>query len=219
MPTRVLIADDEALMRHALAVFVRNADDMEVVGEASDGASAVHLCTELRPDAVLMDMQMPGMDGVEATSRIHAAFPHVRVIAVTTFSSIGYVVPALRAGASGYLVKDTDPAELVQAIRDVMDGSCVISPSVTHELIASLREGAPAAPVEELAEHEVLSDRELEVVKLLGRGMSNAEIAAELHLAEATVKTHLGHVMAKWGARDRVQTLIRAARANIVQLT
>ncbi|MEI3867525.1 response regulator transcription factor [Microbacterium sp. CCNWLW134] len=216
---RVIIVDDEALMRHALAVFVRSAPDMEVVGEAADGAAAVHLCAELRPDAVLMDMQMPGVDGVEATRRIHEAFPEIRVIAVTTFSSVRYVVPALRAGASAYLVKDTDPDELVAAIRDVVDGSVVISPSVTTELISSIRDGAGPTTVESLADHEQLSDRERDVVVLLGRGMSNAEIAAELHLSEATVKTHLGNVMAKWGVRDRVQTLIRAARADIVRLT
>lgn len=206
-------------MRHALTVFIRSAPDMEVVGEAADGASAVHVASELHPDIILMDMQMPGMDGIEATRRITDALPDVRVIAVTTFGSAQYVVPALRAGAAGYLVKDTDPPQLVAAVREVLDGSVVISPSVTTALIAAIRDGAQPTTVDALDAHETLSERELHVVQLLGRGMSNAEIAAELHLSEATVKTHLSHVMSKWGVRDRVQTLIRAARADIVRLT
>ena len=217
MSTRVLIADDEALMRTALKIFIESADDMEVVGEASDGVAAVHLATELQPDVVLMDMQMPRMDGVEATKAVLAASPRTRVIAVTTFSSTSYVVPALRAGATAYLVKDTEPSALVAAVREALDGTCVLSPSVTSELVASIRETPePSRPVK-LSAVETLSERELDVVRLLGQGLSNSEIAAELHLSEATVKTHLGNVMAKWGVRDRVQTLIHAARAGIVR--
>jgi len=217
MPIRVLIADDEALMRKALNVFVGSAPDMEVVGEAADGVAAVHLAAELQPDVVLMDIQMPRLDGVEATKGVLAASPRTRVVAVTTFSSKRYVVPALRAGASAYLVKDTEPAALVAAIRDALDGTCTLSPSVTEELVESVREAPePSQPV---AIHplETLSERELDVVRLLGHGLSNAEIAGELHLSEATVKTHLGNVMAKWGVRDRVQTLIHAARTGIVR--
>jgi len=217
MPTRVLIADDEALMRKALKVFVDAAPDMEVVGEAADGIAAVHLASELQPDVVLMDIQMPRMDGVEATKGVIAASPRTRVVAVTTFSSQRYVVPALRAGASAYLVKDTEPAALVAAIRDALDGTCTLSPQVTAELVSSLRESPePPVPVD-LPEHERLSERELDVVRLLGQGLSNAEIAKELHLSEATVKTHLSNVMTKWGVRDRVQVLVRAARSGIVR--
>lgn len=217
MSTRVLIADDEALMRTALKIFIDAADDMEVVGEASDGVAAVHLANELQPDVVLMDMQMPRMDGIEATKGVLAASPRTRVIAVTTFSSTSYVVPALRAGATAYLVKDTEPAALVAAVREALDGTCVLSPSVTSELVSSIRETPePPRPVK-LKSVEALSERELDVVRLLGQGLSNAEIAADLHLSEATVKTHLGNVMAKWGVRDRVQTLIHAARAGVIR--
>ncbi|MDQ2624290.1 MAG: response regulator transcription factor [Actinomycetota bacterium] len=217
MAIRVLIADDEALMRKALNVFVSAAPDMEVVGESADGVAAVHLAAELQPDVVLMDIQMPRLDGVEATKGVIAASPRTRVIAVTTFSSQRYVVPALRAGASAYLVKDTEPAALVAAIRDALDGTCTLSPSVTEELVASVRETPEPTRAIELPEHEALSERELDVVRLLGQGLSNSEIAGSLHVSEATVKTHLGNVMAKWGVRDRVQTLVHAARAGIIR--
>jgi len=217
MSTRVLIADDEALMRRALNVFVSAAPDMEVVGEAADGVAAVHLASELRPDVVLMDIQMPRLDGIEATREVIAASPRTRVVAVTTFSSQRYVVPALRAGASAYLVKDTEPEDLVTAIRDALEGTCTLSPSVTEELVASVREAPSSTAAADVPEHESLSERELDVVRLLGRGLSNAEIAKELHVSEATVKTHLSNVMAKWGVRDRVQTLVHAARAGIIR--
>ncbi len=217
MPIRVLIADDEALMRNALKFFVSSAPDMEVVGEAADGLAAVHLASELQPDAVLMDMQMPRMDGVEATRAVLEASPRTRVIAVTTFSSKRYVIPALRAGASAYLVKDTEPAELVASIREAIDGTCVLSPAVTGALVSAVRESPEPAKTVSLSPFEALSERELDVVRLLGGGLSNSEIAGELHLSEATVKTHLGNVMAKWGVRDRVQTLIHAARAGVIR--
>lgn len=217
MSIRVLIADDEALMRTALKIFVNSADDMEVVGEAADGVAAVHLASELQPDVVLMDMQMPRMDGVEATRGVLAASPRTRVVAVTTFSSKNHVVPALRAGATAYLVKDTEPEQLVAAVREVVEGTYVLSPSVTGELVSSIRETPEPPQFVKLSAVEELSGRELDVVRMLAQGLSNSEIAKELHLSEATVKTHLGNVMAKWGVRDRVQTLIHAARAGIVR--
>lgn len=216
---RVLIADDEALIRHALRVFIDAAPDIEVVGEASDGADAVSAARRLEPDVVVMDMQMSGMNGVEATAAIVAERPATRVLAITTFASDRFLLPVLRVGASAYLVKDTEPEELVSAIREVHDGSCVISPQVTRDLVDSVRTGAAPAGPDPLTDAESLTERELEVITLLGQGKSNAEIAGVMHVSEATVKTHLGHVMTKWGVRDRVQTLIRAVRADLIRLS
>ncbi|NOJ58885.1 response regulator transcription factor [Arthrobacter sp. 260] len=218
---RVLVVDDQPLMGRALKMFVNAASGMTTVGEATDGNIAVQQCAALKPDVVLMDMQMPVMNGVEATRKIIETCPGVRVIAVTTFSSERYLVPALRAGASGYLVKDAEPEEIIDAIRAVHDGGCVLSRNVTEALISSIRE-APEIP-EELppsspASVEALTPRETKIVQLLGQGMSNAETARELHLAEATVKTHLGRIMAKWKVRDRVQVVIFAAKNGVIQL-
>ncbi|MFC6356540.1 response regulator [Luethyella okanaganae] len=216
-PIRVLIADDEALVRHALRVFVNTGGDMTVVGEAVDGEEAVSAAERLLPDVVLMDLQMPHVSGIEATRRIATALPDVRVLAVTTFSTERHVVPALRAGASGYLVKDTDPDDILEAIREVRAGRSVISPRVTRDLILSLQadpgvtRGAMPAP-------EALTPRELSIVQAIAQGRSNAEIARELHLAEPTIKANLGRVMSKWGVRDRVQVLIYAITKNVIDL-
>ncbi|GAA2173195.1 response regulator [Arthrobacter parietis] len=219
---RVLVVDDQPLMGRALKMFVNAADGMTTVGEASDGHIAVQQCVSLKPDVVLMDMQMPIMNGVEATRKIVQTSPGVRVIAVTTFSSERYLVPALRAGASGYLVKDAEPEEIIDAIRAVHDGGCVLSRNVTEALISSIRD-APELPQELTpvapASVEALTPRETKIVQLLGQGMSNAETARELHLAEATVKTHLGRIMAKWKVRDRVQVVIFAAKNGVIHLS
>lgn len=217
-PIRVLVVDDETLMRRALVIFVDGAEDMTVVGEAADGVVALRQCAALRPDVVLMDMQMPEMNGIEATRAISDRFPETRVIAVTTFSSERYLVPALRAGASGYLVKDAEPEEFVAAVRGVHTGGYVLSSPVTRDLVLSIRESPDRPEAAPIPSAEELSPRELDVVALLGCGMSNAEVARELHLSEATVKTHLGRVMAKWGARDRVQVVIHAARTGVITL-
>ncbi|MDJ0312181.1 response regulator transcription factor [Arthrobacter sp. H35-D1] len=212
----VLVADDQPLMRRALMMFVNAAPGMQTVGEACDGQAAVQQCAALSPDVVLIDMQMPVMNGVEATGHIVKAHPEVRVIAVTTFSSELYLVPALRAGASGYLLKDAEPEQIVTAIRQVHGGGSVLSALVTQQLISSIRQ-TPAPRVGSADDSvEPLSEREEMVVCLLGRGMSNAEIAAGLHLSEATVKTHMGRIMAKWKVRDRVQVVIKAARAGLI---
>lgn len=220
---RVLVADDQQLMRIALEHFVATAADLEVAGSAADGEEAVRLAHEVRPDVVLMDMQMPRLDGVQATARITAELPEVRVLAITTFSSEQYLVPALQAGASGYLVKDAPPADVTEAIRRVYAGDVVFSPQVAHDLIAAATTDDPAPgsvrPAgADLAPHEQLTERERDVVRELANGSSNAEITAALFVAEATVKTHMGRIMEKWHVRDRVQVLIKAARHGLVEI-
>lgn len=219
---RVLVADDQQLMRTALEHFVATTQDLEVAGSAADGEEAVAVARQVRPDVVLMDMQMPRLDGVGATARITAELPDTRVLAITTFSSEQYLVPALQAGASGYLVKDAPPSEVTEAIRRVHAGDVVFSPQVARDLIAaatSVDARRPEqGPEEALADHERLTERELDVVRELAHGSSNAEIAAALFVAEATVKTHMGKVMEKWQVRDRVQVLIKAARHGLVEI-
>ena len=219
---RVLVADDQQLMRTALEHFVATTQDLEVAGSAADGEEAVAVARQARPDVVLMDMQMPRLDGVEATARITAELPDTRVLAITTFSSEQYLVPALQAGASGYLVKDAPPSEVTDAIRRVHAGDVVFSPAVARDLIAAATSADARrpehGPEQALADHERLTERELDVVRELALGSSNAEIAAALFVAEATVKTHMGNVMEKWQVRDRVQVLIKAARHGLVEI-
>lgn len=212
-----MVVDDQPLMRHALEHFVTTAPDLELVGRAADGHEALEVVEELVPDVVLMDLQMPHVDGIEATRRIARWFPQVRVLAVTTFSSEQYLVPALQAGVQGYVVKDSAPDEIVDAIHRVHAGDAVFSPGIMQELIATVRT-QPAPSLTELAEHEQLTPRELEVICELSQGKSNAEIGAELNLAEATVKSHLGRIMDKWSVRDRVQVLVKAAESGLVRI-
>lgn len=211
---RVLVADDEELVRHALRIFVDADERTTVVGEARDGAEALALCQQLRPEIVLMDIQMPVMDGVTATERISRGHPETRVLALTTFSSERHVVSMLRAGASGYLVKDTAPEQLVQGIVDVRDWRSALSPQISHALVRTVR--APAADHARVPSD--VTGRELSILQLLAQGKSNAEIAAELNLAETTVKANFGRIMTKWGVRDRVQVLIRATQLGVVTL-
>lgn len=214
---RVVIADDEELMRHALRIFVDSGERTTVVGEAATGHDAIVLCRELRPDVVLMDMQMPGVNGFQATSEISMICREAKVLAVTTFSAEGYVAAALRAGAAGYLVKDTSPEMLVRSIIDVHEGRAPLSPQIARSLILSVRHHEGTAPGG-IPPEEELTPREKSIVKLLAKGMSNAEIATALHLSEATVKANFGRLMTKWDVRDRVQVLIRAAKAGLVSL-
>ena len=214
---RVIIVDDESLVRAALRVFLESADGFELVGEADNGADAVTLVRAVKPDVVLMDVQMPTMDGIEATRRLTQEFPGIKVVALTTFSAERVIVPMLSAGASGYLVKDTSPDRILDAARLAHEGGYVLSPRVAKELISSVQTGDAGTP-RSLGRDEELTDRELEVVTLLAQGMSNAEIAAAMFVSEATVKSHLGRITAKWGVRDRIQVLIRATQLGLVTL-
>ncbi len=218
-PLRVLLVDDQKLMLEAMRVFIDNVEDFTVVGEAADGVVAVQQARALRPDIVLMDLQMPRMDGVEATRSILAENPDLLVVAVTTFHSQEYVIPALKAGASGYLLKDSAPADIVAGVRAVVAGEFVISSQVTDVLVRSVREDQSPAPAQRSTPEELgLSDREMEVITLLCQGNSNREIAQQMHLAEPTVKSHIGRIMHKLDVRDRVQIVIAAYRSGLAQL-
>ncbi|WP_203580511.1 response regulator [Microbacterium hibisci] len=216
--TAVLIADDEFLLRRALTIFLEEADDIEVVGTAVDGADAIEQARTLRPDVILMDIQMPNVDGVAATTQLLREAPDTKILAVTTFGSMQTILPMLVAGASGYLLKDSDPRDIVAAVREVHRGLRVLSPAVSAMLVSAVVNASSPAPAERLSDEEMLTPREIEMVALLSKGLSNAEIAGRKNVSEATVKSHLSNVMAKWNVRDRVQVLIRAVRAGIVQL-
>ncbi len=214
---RVLLADDQALIRAGFRVLLDSAQDIEVVGEAEDGAQAIELAGRHRADVVLMDIRMPGVDGLEATRRIEAneRLAGVKVLILTTFESDEYVYDALQAGASGFLVKDTEPAELLHAIRVVADGDALLSPGITRRLIADIaaRRRTRARPNPALSE---LTEREREIMTLVARGLSNAEIAGQLYLSPLTVKTHVSRAMLKLHARDRAQLVVIAYQSGLV---
>jgi len=212
-----MVVDDESLVRAALRVFLESAAGFDMVGEADNGADAITIARAVRPDVVLMDVQMPIMDGIEATGRLTREFPGIKIIALTTFSTERVVVPMLSAGASGYLVKDTAPERILSAARLAYEGGYVLSPRIAQALVTSVQDSTPPAP-RELSRDETLTDRELEVVVLLAKGMSNAEIAAAMFVSEATVKSHLGRITTKWSVRDRIQVLIRAAQLHLVTI-
>jgi DNA-binding NarL/FixJ family response regulator len=218
--TSVLLADDQALLRVGFRMVLESQDDLSVVGEAGDGSEAVRLTAELDPDVVLMDVRMPGMDGIEATRRIVDSGGRSRVLVLTTFDLDEYAFAALRAGASGFLLKDVPPGDLLTGIRAVAGGDAVVAPSVTRRLLDRFAHQLPL-PAPERAERVVplagLTARELEVLAELARGHSNAEIAAQLVLSEATVKTHVGHILAKLDLRDRVQVVVFAYEIGLVQ--
>jgi DNA-binding NarL/FixJ family response regulator len=214
---RVLLVDDQVLVRAGFSALLAAEQDIEIVGEAGDGAQAVRLARQTRPDVVLMDIRMPGVDGLTATRQIAAdpQLSEVRIVVLTTFELDEYVGEALRAGAAGFLVKNTQPAELIQGVRVVAAGDGLLSPSVTRRVIEQFaaRTAAPAAP-RRLAE---LTDREREVVALVGTGLSNDEIAARLVVSPATAKTHVSRAMVKLGARDRAQLVVFAYEAGLVR--
>ncbi len=213
-PIRVLIADDQALMRTGFRMILDAQDDIEVVGEAIDGADAIRRFEALSPDVVVMDVRMPTMDGIEATRRLAALERPARVLILTTFDLDDYVYEALRAGASGFLLKDRPPEELVAAVRVIAAGEALLAPTVTRRLIEEFARRAPAASRAELDE---LTEREREVLVLMARGLSNAEIARTLFVAETTVKTHVGRVLHKLGLRDRAQAVVLAYESGLVQ--
>jgi DNA-binding NarL/FixJ family response regulator len=213
---RVLIADDQALVRAGFRMILDAEADLEVVGEASDGAEAVAQAQKLKPDVVLMDIRMPELDGIEATRRVVGTGGErpVRVLMLTTFDLNEYVYEALRAGASGFLLKDVPPEQLAAGIRVVAEGDALLAPSITRRLIQEFAHAAPAAaePPKGLDE---LTARELEVFKLIARGLSNGEIASELIVSETTVKTHVARVLMKLGLRDRVQAVVLAYESGV----
>ncbi len=210
---RVLIADDQALMRTGFRMILDAQDDIEVVGEAIDGADAIRRFQELSPDVVVMDVRMPTMDGIEATRRLSALGRPARVLILTTFDLDEYVYEALRAGASGFLLKDRPPEELVAAVRVIASGEALLAPPVTRRLIEEFARRAPAVKPTELDE---LTEREREVLVLMARGLSNAEIARSLFVAETTVKTHVGRVLHKLRLRDRAQAVVLAYESGLV---
>jgi DNA-binding NarL/FixJ family response regulator len=217
---KVVLADDQALLRAGFRALLDADPEIEMVGEASDGATAVQIVTQTRPDVVLMDIRMPGTDGLAATERICATpdLAHVRVIMLTTFELDEYVFEALRVGASGFLVKDTEPAELLASIKAVARGDAALSPSVTRRLIDHVGERVRATiDPERVRALNRLTDREREIVTLVGEGLSNDEIAARLVLSPATAKTHVSRAMVKVNARDRAQLVVLAYEAGLIR--
>ena len=211
MSTRILLVDDQELLRMGFRMVLDAQDDLEVVGEAGDGAEAVALALELEPDVVLMDVRMPGMDGVQATRALADGGSPSHIIILTTFDLDEYAHAALRAGASGFLLKDAPTADLLSAIRAVASGDAVVAPSTTRRLLATIAHQLPVAEASAAApELSALTPREHEVLIAVARGLSNAEIADELVLSEATVKTHVGRILAKLALRDRVQLVVYA---------
>jgi DNA-binding NarL/FixJ family response regulator len=215
----VLIADDQPLMRAALRMTLTAEPDIEVTGEAADGVDAVELAERLRPDVVVMDIRMPNLDGVAATRRLTnlGDGKPVKVLAITTFHLDEYVVEALRAGASGFLLKDATPEELVHAVRVVGAGNALLAPTVTKRLLDQYARRLPPATPQSLEMLDKLTNRELAVLNLLARGHSNAQIGQELHLAETTVKTHVAHLLAKLGLTDRVHIVVFAYESGLVK--
>jgi len=221
MSITVLIADDQPLMRAALRMSLAAEPDIDVIGEAADGLQAIELATSMSPDVVVMDIRMPRLDGVAATRHLSRGgdVRAPRILVVTTFALDEYVVEALRAGASGFLLKDATSEELVHAVRVVAAGDALLSPSVTRRLLDQYAQRLPRIAVDGPAIAETITKREFAVLMLIARGMSNAAVGQELHLAESSVKTHVGHLLAKLRLQDRVQLVIYAYETGLVQPT
>jgi len=220
----VLLADDQPLLRRGFRMILEAEDGVTVAGEAGDGAEAVELAHRIHPDVVLMDIRMPGTDGIEATRRITAAEPGVRVLVLTTFDLDEYAFGALQAGASGFLLKDVRPHELVAAVRTVASGDAVVSPRVTRRLLEEYARqlpvaeaGADADRADRYPQLASLTEREREVLAVVAQGLSNTEIATSLFVSETTVKSHVGRILAKLGLRDRVQIVVLAYESGLVR--
>jgi DNA-binding NarL/FixJ family response regulator len=214
MTIRVLVADDQAMVRAGFRVLLAGEDDIEVVAEASNGAEAVEKVARFHPTVILMDIRMPELDGLEATRRILAADDAARILILTTFDLDEYVYEALRIGASGFVLKDDPPEQLLTAIRTVAGGDALLSPAITKRVIEQFTRIPRRTPAPQLAE---LTERELEVFRLIARGLSNAEIGQKLFISDTTVKTHITHILQKLGLRDRVQAVVLAYKTGVVE--
>ncbi len=213
MSIRVLVADDQSMVRAGFRMLLGGQDDIDVVAEAGNGREAVDKAARFQPHVVLMDIRMPELDGLQATREILAANPDARILILTTFDLDEYIYEALRAGASGFVLKDDPPEQLIAAIRTVAAGDALLSPSITHSVISQFAQIRRPAPPTELEE---LTSREMEVFRLIARGLSNAEIGEQLFISDTTVKTHVTHVLQKLNLRDRVQAVVLAYQAGIV---
>ena len=215
MTIRVLVADDQSMVRAGFRMLLAGEEDIEVVAEASNGLEAVDKAARFHPSVVLMDIRMPELDGLQATRRILAADNAARILILTTFDLDEYVFEALKAGASGFVLKDDSPEQLIAAIRTVANGEALLSPTITKRVIERFARIAPPAPPKEFAE---LSERERDVFRLLARGLSNAEIGSELYISETTVKTHVTHILQKLNLRDRVQAVVLAYQTGLFEV-
>ncbi len=215
-PIRLLIVDDQRLMREGLRTLLELERGFDIVGEAGDGQAALDAYAELQPDVVLMDIRMPGMDGVEATRRLHQAWPNARVIILTTFNDDVYVFEGLRAGALGYLLKDVSGQELASAVRTVAQGGALIDPAVARKVVDEFARLAPPARLIDAGLSEPLSERECDVLRLLAEGLSNREIGLKLSLTEGTVKNYVTNVLQKIGVRDRTQAALRGKELGLI---
>jgi DNA-binding NarL/FixJ family response regulator len=217
---RVLVADDHAIVRKGICALLATEENIEVVGEAADGQSAIEQVERLRPDVVLMDLVMPGVDGLDATRRITASRPETRILVLTSFAGVDKIMPAIKAGALGYLLKDSDPEVLVESIRQVYCGDSALHPSVARALLEEVARPADSTAAGDAYEGEVeaLTDREAEVLRLVARGWSNQSIATELMISEATVRTHVSHILAKLDLASRTQAALYALRKGWASL-
>jgi DNA-binding NarL/FixJ family response regulator len=213
-PIHILIADDQAITRSGLRTLLESVPDLEIVGEATNGAEVIELAASLQPDVILMDLRMPGINGIEATRRIHRTSPHIGILVVTIFADDTSVFPAIRAGARGYLLKDTDQAELVQAITTVARGGVIFSPGIAHKVLQYLSAPPPNVPKQAFDE---LTNRERDVLDLIARGYTNAEIAERLGLSPKTVSNNISNVLLKLQAVDRAKLMLLALEAGLGQ--